>query len=322
MLKLITRRILAAIPILFGTVSLIFFVARILPGDPAAMFLSPKIPASALESARRDFGLDQPLLNQYGQWLSGLARGDLGYSFVAHQSVVNLVNEAFSNTLLLGLTALLLQLVLGLGLGLLAALKPHSFFDRALSSGGLVLYSLPTFWVGTLLLSLFAYQLELFPPSQMHMIGASALSPFSYALDVLKHLFLPAMTIALPASAGLGRYFRINLEHTLNQQYVSAAQSYGLTRPTILIRYALPNALMPIITLGGIEIGKLLSGALVTETLFAWPGMGRLIVTAVLARDYPLIVGCAVLSGVVVIVGNLIADVLHILVDPRVSMEQ
>jgi peptide/nickel transport system permease protein len=321
MIRLIIKRILASIPILLGVVTVLFFIARILPGDPSAVFLAPKIPPSAFEAARRDFGLDQPLLQQYFQWLSGILRGNLGYSFVAHRNVVDLVNEAVGNTFILGSTAVVLQLIIGILLASYAALRPNSVVDKMLSLGGLIIYILPPFWIGALLIYAFSYQLGFFPPSQMHSVGADQLPSTWYALDLVKHLFLPAIAIALPGAAGLARYLRTALEQVLHEQYILAATSVGKSRATIVLKYALPNALMPVVSLAGVELGRLLTGALVTETLFAWPGMGRLTIAAILSGDYPLILGCCLMSGFIVIMGNLLADVVHIVIDPRLRVE-
>ena len=320
MITYLIKRILGAIPLLLGLVTLVFLITRLLPGDPTLLFISPKVPPHIAAQLRTEFGLDQPMMVQYVHWVAGLATGNLGFSFTHQRAVVDVIGDAFLNTALLAGAAIILEVVIGVLIGILAAQYRHSFLERWISYGGLVIYTMPVFWVATLLLLLFSQALGILPSSHMHSIGAEHLNPFNYDLDLLKHLILPSLTLALPGAAGLARFVYTQLAITTRQQYVSTARSFGFSDRRILLKYALPNALLPLITLVGLELGGLLSGALVTETIFAWPGIGRITVTAIFARDYPLILGCTIISGVVVILGNLIADVLYTAVDPRVKM--
>jgi peptide/nickel transport system permease protein len=319
--RLVLRRLLAAVPILFGMVSLVFFIARIIPGDPAAVYLSPSLPPDVADAARRSFGLDQPFLIQYLTWLRHLLTWDFGVSFVTHRNVLSVIMDALPNSLLLGGTVFLTQTLLGIGAAVAAVRRPGSALDRTISAGGMALYVTPAFFLGSMLLAIFSYGLGLFPAAQMHSVSAYVFPPHRYIGDLLLHLALPALTVALPGAGGFARYLRTSLLQTLDRPFILAARSHGIPERKILLRHALPNAIIPAISLGGIEIGTLLTGTLVTEMLFAWPGMGRLTVGAVLARDYPLLVGCTVVSGCIVILSNLLADVVHAAVDPRSRME-
>lgn len=316
------KRILTSIPIIFGLATMVFLITRLLPGDPTLLFISPNIPPSVAAQLRTEFGLDQPIVVQYFHWLAGIASGNLGYSFTYQRSVVEVVSSAFLNTAVLAGTAITIELIVGIVLGVAAVRFRRTAAEKMISYGGLVLYTMPAFWVATILLLFFSQFLGLFPSSHMHSINADRMGGFEYSFDLMKHLFLPSLTLALPGAAGLARFVHAQLLSTLNQQYIITAKSFGLSDRQVMMKYALPNALVPVITLIGLEIGGLLSGALVTETIFAWPGIGRIAVTAIFARDYPLILGCTILTGFVVIAGNLIADVLYSTVDPRMKVKK
>ena len=317
----IGQRLLVSIPILLGMVSVVFFIARLLPGDPFSLHMAPGIPAGTLEVLRHTYGLDRPLGEQYFVWLGNAVRGQFGISLTTNRPVLDLISETLPNTFLLGGTALLLQFSIGILAALACARRPGSAVDRLIGNSTVAIYSTPSFWLGTLLLYVFAFRANVLPPSQMHSVGFHSLTSGGYILDVLWHLVLPALTIAIPGAARVIRYLRGNLLQVLEEPFVTSARSHGLSGSRILWRYALPNALMPVITIGGMETGVLLTGALVTETLFAWPGIGRLTVSAVLARDYPLLLGTTIVSGCIVIAANLTADILHRVIDPRVRAD-
>ena len=317
----IAKRLLVAIFLVLGVVTIAFVLLHVLPGDPSTRLLSPSLSPTALERLRTQYGLDKPLHIQYGLWLWSYLQGDFGFSFSQQREVVDVLGDALPYTILLALTAIVIELLLGTLLALAAVRTENGFVDKALSTGGLITYTLPTFWIAILLVSIFSYGLRLLPSSQVHSIGADRLGPFQYALDFLGHLILPALAIGLPGSAGIARFLRTNLLKAYRQEYVRAAQSLGLSNSRIFRSYAFPNAVLPVITILGLEFGALLSGALVVETVFAWPGLGRLAVTAIFARDYPLILGCATVSGLGVIGANLLADIVASLLDPRLHIE-
>jgi peptide/nickel transport system permease protein len=320
MVRLTAKRLASAIPLLLGLLTIIFLISRLAPGDPVSLHLSPTVPAQVGDELRRQFGLDQPLFTQYVHWLFNAVQGNLGISFSHQRPVIQVIAQFLPNTAILGVAAIVLELMFGILLGALAVRYHGSIIDKFVTNTGLVVYTLPTFWVGFLLLAVLAYAFGFFPSSQMHSVNSEAMTPSMQILDLLKHLFLPACTIATPAGAGIAKYFRSSLMRVQREEYVVAARSMGVRERTVFLLYELPNAVAPVITILGLELGTLLAGAIVTETMFAWPGMGRLAVMAIFSRDYPLVLGCTLVSGVVVILGNLIADILYSIVDPRIRV--
>ncbi len=305
-----------AIPLLLGLATIVFFLSRLLPGDATTVFLSPNISPSILEQLKSQFGLDRPVGEQYIRWMGSALTGDFGYSFSYNQPVMSVIGSVFPNTLMLGMGALVVEIGLGILLALPVFLWEGKKVEAVIANLTLAVYTLPSFWIGMLLLLVFSYGLGLLPSSQMYSSGTSASE--GSVFDLLKHLALPALTAAIPAAAGFARYLRSNVKMVMNQDYVLMARSMGLSNKRIFRSYILPNAAAPMVSLIGIEIGMLLTGVLVTETLFAWPGMGRLTIAAISSRDYPLILGCTLVAGVVVIIGNLLADLVNALIDPRI----
>jgi len=320
MTAFVAKRIASSLLLLLGLVTVVFVIMRLLPGDPAALFITPTVPRQVADRIREQFGLDQPVLVQYLQWLWNALQGRLGFSLVHQKEVGQVIAAAFPHTAALAITAVLLEIAGGVSIGTLCARFRGRFLDRLISSSALVLYTLPTFWVGVLLLAAFSYGLGLLPPSQTHSIGAETLGIFGYVLDYVVHLILPAVALAIAGAAGVARYLRTGLVSALDQEYVTAARSMGVSERKILTSYALPNAAIPLITVVGLDIGTLLAGALVVETLFSWPGMGRLTVLAIFSRDYPLVAGCALLSGTMVVAANFVADLLYAIFDPRIRI--
>jgi peptide/nickel transport system permease protein len=305
---------------LFGLATLVFFVSRLLPGDPASLYVAPGTPPSLAEQLRSQFGLDRSLWDQYLAWLFSTLRGELGFSFAHGAPVTDVLRQVFPNTLLLGGAAFLLECILAFVIAGLAIRFAGSRFDRALSNMTLVAYALPSFWLGILLLSLFSFSLRIFPSSQMHSVGADQLGGWAALWDMLKHLALPALTVAVPGTAAIARYLRTSMAETMKQDYVVAAIGMGLSKGRVFRSIVLPNSLGPVVSVLGIEIGVLLTGVLVSETLFAWPGMGRCAVMAIFSRDYPLILGCTLSGGVLVVAANILADVIRAWIDPRVRL--
>ncbi len=317
----ILRRVLMAVLIVFGMASAVFWIARLLPGDPFAFRITPGMSPATLETLRHTYGLDRPIAEQYFTWLRSALSGDLGVSLTTNRPVLDLIGETLPNTILLGTATLILQFLFGITAAVASVRHPRGRLDRFIGGGTVVMYSVPNFWLGTLLLVVFAFHLNLFPASQMHSVGFRRLSGLPATLDVLWHLTLPALTFAIPGGARVARFLRATLHDVLQEPFILNATGYGLSRGRVLLRYALPNALTPVISVAGIETGILLTGTLVTETLFAWPGMGRLTVSAVLARDYPLLMGTTIVSGCIVIAANLAADILHRVINPRLRTE-
>lgn len=269
---------------------------------------------------RQRYGLDRPLPQQYLQWLGDLARGDFGVSLDQQRPVGDILAETIPATLLLTASAYALHLVLALAAGLVMAWRRGSWADHLVQGIGLTFYSMPGFWLGLMAIMLLSRQLGWFPVGGMHAADAAFMSPPTRLLDLLHHLALPVLTLALGSFMGTARYLRSSLEEALTQDYILAARSRGIGEGRILMHHALRNALLPVITLMGLSIPFLLGGAVVTEVVFGWPGMGRVTVDAIWTRDYPVIMATTLVAALTVVAGSLLADILYTRADPRVAM--
>lgn len=329
MISYVSRRLLQAVPLLLGIATLTFVVVHLAPGDPMDAYIERIMrsgggpPAvEAVEALREHFGLDQPLHVQYGRWLSNFVRGDLGSSFVHRRPVLDLIVEAVPYTLQLTLLAMLMQTLLGVALGVFSAMRQGSGADRVITLGSLVTLSIPGFWLALMLVLVFSVQLGWLPTSQTRSLDYELLSLGGRIVDRLRHLILPLLVLGVASSAGTVRYMRNRMLDVLNEEYIVAAKSRGFGERAIVTRHALPNALAPIITRFGLSLPFLLGGAAIVETIFAWPGMGRLVVEGVQSRDYPVIMATTMMGAVLTVLGNLLADVLQAWVDPRVRLGQ
>jgi peptide/nickel transport system permease protein len=300
----IVLRFLRAVVTLLFCVTLVFVVLRT-AGDPAEQLLPPETPPDVIADYREAWGLDQPIVVQYLIWLENVSRGDFGQSFASRRPVLELVSETLPRTMLLGVSALLLASVLGLTMGIAAALARGTFTDRALMAGAVLGYSMPVFFLGILLILLFALQLRILPSS-----GAKSLT----------HLILPTVTLALPLAGRVARFARTAMLEVMGRPFIRTAKAKGVGQLMVILRHALPNAAVPLLMFFGIEIGLVLSGAVVTETIFAWPGLGRLLVDSVSQRDLPVVQGVILMITAIIVLSNLLVDVLHALIDPKVSM--
>lgn len=314
------KKLGSSLALLWGLLTLIFFVAHSAPGDPVGSMISPAMSTRVADDLRHQFGFDRPLLVQYEEWLQNVVTGNWGVSFRHQRPVSEVLGSVLPNTAMLAMAAVILELLLGLIFGALAARREGSLLDRIVSNTGMVLYTLPSFLIGMALLLLFSYRTGIFPPGQMHSFDSENGALVPSMIDLLWHLILPALTIAIPGAAGIARYFRSGIVTSKRNEHVLFAESMGLSPWKTFFYHILPNALAPVISFAGVEIGLLMTGAVVTETLFAWPGMGRLAVQAILSRDYPLIMGCTMAAGAVVILGNVLADILYAALDPRVRL--
>jgi peptide/nickel transport system permease protein len=297
-------RFLRAVFTLMFCVTLVFVVLRT-AGDPAEQLLPPETPPEVIQSYREAWGLDRPIFVQYALWLENVLRGDFGTSFASRRPVLDLVTETMPRTLLLGASALFVATLLGLTLGIAAALRRGTFTDRVLMAGAVLGYSMPVFFLGILLILLFALQLRILPSS-----GAKTLT----------HLILPTVTLALPLAGRVARFARTAMLEVMGRPFIRTAKAKGVGRLMVILRHALPNAAVPLLMFFGIEIGLVLSGAVVTETIFAWPGLGRLLVDSVAQRDLPVVQGVILMITAIIVLANLLVDVLHALIDPKVSM--
>ena len=327
MTTFIVRRLFGAVPLVLGIATIIFFVVNLAPGDPANRFLNPNMSPEAREQVRVNLGLDQPIPIRYARWIGALSRGDLGYSFSRNRPVLDIIKELLPNTLLLSFSAIGVAFVLGILLGILQAVRQYSLVDSVASVVGLFFYSMPSFWLAlmmVLVFSLFAHEWQWpieFPGSDIRSFNYVDLTPMQKVQDRLLHLTLPATSLALVLAAGIARYTRNSMLEVIRQDFVRTARAKGLSEPVVIFKHTLRNALIPVITLVGLYLPFLFSGTVFIESVFAWPGMGKLVVDAILERDYPIIMGGSLVFAMMVVVGNLVADVLYAVVDPRIRYD-
>jgi peptide/nickel transport system permease protein len=323
--KYIIKRLLLSVPLVLGIVTATFFMAHLAPGDPMDMYLEPQrqrqVDPEVIELLRKKYGLDQPIHVQYGAWLKNFVQGDFGESFRHRRPVKDMLVEAVPYTLQLTVLAIILDALVGLTLGIISAVKQYSKLDKSLTVGSLVIYAIPSFWLALMLIMVFSVNLGWFPTSQTRSMTYEDLTTVGKVLDRMWHLALPVFVMGIAGAAGTARYMRNRLLEVLNEEYIVAARAQGFREKTVIVKHALRNALIPIITIYGMSLPFLLGGATVIETIFAWPGMGRLTVGAVGGRDYPLIMATTTIAAVLTIFGNLLADITYAAVDPRVSYD-
>ncbi len=305
MIRHLALRLALALPALWLVLTMVFLLIHMVPGDPVQQMLGEGARAEDLQQLRHALGLDQPLHVQYGNYLSGLARGDWGQSFRFQLPVLQVVRQRYPATLELACVSLLVCIAIGIPAGVLAAHRRGRAADRAVGVFTLFGLSVPNFALGPVLVLIFSIQLGLFPVS-----GRGS----------LLHLVLPALTLGAALAAILTRMVRTAMMEELSSDYVRTARAKGLPESAVLLRHAFRNALIPIVTILGLQFGTLLAGTIVTESIFAWPGVGRLAVQAIQARDYPLLQGCILFIALSYIVVNLLTDVVYVLVDPRVRV--
>ncbi len=306
MIRYVSLRILLVLPALWLILTMVFLLAHIVPGDPVQQMLGEGARAEDLQQLRHSLGLDQPIAVQYGRYLAGIVRGNLGASFRFQQPVLRVVLEHYPATLELAFFALLVCAAIGIPAGLLAAQRRGRATDQAVGVFTLLGLSVPNFALGPVLILLFSIMLGWLPVSGR---GGPA------------HLILPAATLGAALAAILTRMVRTSVIEELSSDYVRTARAKGLSEGAVLFRHAFRNALIPILTILGLQLGTLLAGTIVTETIFSWPGIGRLAVQAIEARDYPLLQGCILLIAVSYVLVNLLTDFVYALVDPRVRFE-
>jgi peptide/nickel transport system permease protein len=293
-----------------------FALVRFAPGGPEMMLCGPAFTAQEAAAVRAKLGLDQPLHIQYLKWLRGLLRGDLGRSYKELRPVTAVIRDRLSNTLILSLSAFLLALLISIPLGVFCALKQNQWYDYGITAFSLVGISLPVFWLGILLIIVFAVKLHLLPSAGMATLGQE----FSLA-DRLAHLIMPVTVIVVWRVAPWTRYVRSSMIEVMREDYIRTARAKGLAERSVNFKHALKNALIPVVTIIGLSLPRVVAGSIVTETVFAWPGMGRLAVTAAYYRDYPVIMGLLVVFSTIVVISNLFIDILYTYLDPRVRLK-
>jgi peptide/nickel transport system permease protein len=304
MINYIIKRLLLSIPTIFGVIFIVMLTIELVPGDPVELMLGEHATKEAVENVRTALGLDKPLLTRYFMYLKNLTKGDMGRSIRENRLVSKEISDVWPATLKLTIAAMVIALSVGVMLGIFSAVKPNSYFDgtnRIISLFGL---SMPVFWIGLVMIVIFAYWLRLLPTG-----GTGS----------WKHIVLPAVTLSLPSIAMISRMTRSSLLEVLKEDYVRTARAKGLSEKVVILKHALKNALIPIVTLSGLQLGQLMGGAILTETVFAWPGLGRLMIRAIFARDYILLQGAVLVFALAFVLINLIVDLSYSFLDPRVS---
>ncbi len=325
MLKYTIKRLLLSVPLILGIITATFFMSHLAPGDPMDMYLEPRrqsqMDPQVIELLRIKYGLDQPIHVQYVTWIKNFAKGDLGESFRYRRPVKDLLVEALPYTLQLTFLAIILDALVGISLGIISAVKQYTKLDKAVTVGSLVIYAMPSFWLALMLIMVFSVNLGWFPTSQTRSMNYDELTAMGKLLDRMWHLALPVSIMGLAGAAGTARYMRSRLLEVLNEDYIMAARARGFRESTVIVKHALRNALIPIVTIYGMSLPFLLGGAAIIETIFAWPGLGLMTVSAGGGRDYPIIMATVTIAAILTVLGNLLADITYAAVDPRVSYD-
>lgn len=313
MKQLIVKRLLQTIPMLFFVSIVCFAMTKLAPGDPVLSFVTPNMHAEDIERIRHNLGLDRPAYVQYFLWLKEALKGNLGYSLVNHQPVAEQILSRLPATAGLVGAAILIAVLLAIPTGLIAGAFQHRWVDKLITFIAYIGISIPIFWLAILLIYLFAIKLNWLPSMGMRTVGVNS------ALDVVRHAILPCSVLAFSFFSTYVRYIRSSTISQLREDYVQIQYAYGASKFTVLFRHVMKHVLLPIITLLGMSMGELVAGAIVTETVFSWPGIGSLGMTAISGMDYPLIMGITLFSSIALILGNLAADILYGFADPRIK---
>ena len=316
-LKVILKRFFSSLLTLFLLVSFLFIIIRLSPGDPTDKYVSAKLGNELSEKIAEKFSLDQPVIDQYFSFLLNASKGDLGISYNYRLPVFKVVWEYFSFTLVFAGISFILQLTLSIALSLWVTKKQSNNLERFVSNSSLFVYSIPSFVLGVALIYLFAVNLNLFPISGVKSLDYENLSFLSKILNRLYHLVLPVVTLSAAGIAMFYKYIKESIDEVLQQSFILNLQASGVSENEILRKHVMPNALRPLISVAGVELGLLMSGALITEVIFGLPGMGRLAIDSVLSRDYPLVIACVFTAGTMIILANFIADIIKLKVDKR-----
>jgi len=326
LLSYLLRRLLGSIPLLLGILTLIFFIIHLAPGDPTARYFSPNVAPEVVEQMRRNLGLDQPLHIQYFKWLMSFLKGDFGYSFGQMRPIGEILPEVLWNTVQLMLISVILIFVIGMLIGIIQAVRQYSVLDNVLTFLALFFYSMPSFWFALMLILMFSLKASQWgfpdwlrlPASGMTEVGYEFLPFGGRMLDRLQHMILPAVALGIGNAAGVARYMRGSMLEVINQDYIRTARAKGLEERRVIFKHGLRSAITPIITAAGIDIGILLGGTILVETVFNIPGVGRLAYDSIINSDLPMIQGTVLLVTFFVITANLIVDIAYAFVDPRV----
>lgn len=318
MKKYILRRTLLIIPTLIGVSIIIFFLFAAMPGDYFDSFL--RLNPSRLAELKALYGLDKPVVMRYFIWMSGILSGNLGFSLKYQEPVTSLLNKYMWNSFIVAILCLILTWTIALVIGVASAVKQNTWFDRIITVGVFVAMSFPSFFLGLLMIKFFAVDLNVLPIGGMIDTGSTS-TGFAYVLEVGKHMILPVALLTLLSVGSLTRYFRSGMIDVLKMDFIRTARAKGLKEKTVIFKHALRNAILPAITLLAFELPGLFSGAIITEQIFNWPGVGRIQLEAVNTRDYPVLMSFTLLLATLTILGNLLADVLYAYADPRIRLK-
>jgi len=305
-MHIVIKRLIYLVPIVLGVTVIVFCILHFTPGCPAELMLGDLAPAGAIEKLREELRLNDPAPIQYFRWLGGIIRGNFGYSVRTRQPVLEMVLQKLPATIELTLTAMIISLVIAIPVGIISATKQYSIFDHTGMVGALFGVSMPVFWQGLMMILIFSFFLGWFPIS---------------GRGTINHLILPAITLGTSQAALVARLTRSSMLEVVRQDYIRTARSKGLVERIVIIKHALKNALIPIVTIVALRLPILFGGAVITETVFAWPGMGRLMVGSIFARDFPVVQGVVLIIAMLVILSNLLADILYIVLDPRIRYD-
>ena len=312
--RYLIRRLIQVIPLLFGITLLVFLLVNAVPGNPVSdLAFQPGVRPEDVEAIKHSLGLDQPLYKRYFTWLGNVAHGDFGNNMVTHRPVIRDIRERLPNTLKLTVAAFILAILFSIPVGVYAAVRRNTWFDNLATFGAVAGVAIPRFWFALMMILIFAVTLRWLPSGGTQDYGGGSL------VDQLRHLIMPAITLAIAEMAGWTRYIRGQMLEVIRQDYIRTATAKGLRERIVIFRHALRNALLPLVTLMGLSIPEFFSGALIIETIFSWPGIGRLTYDAAVARNYTVIMATVLMSAALTILGNLLADIGYSLLDPRVK---
>ncbi len=307
MIHYLLNRLLQVIPVLFGVIIITFVLMYVIPGDPVVSMVGERYSEATIQQLRQEMHLDDPLPIQFFRYIGNVVRGNFGNSFITGEPVIVLIMEKFPNTMMLAVGAMIFAIIIGLTAGILSSVNPGSFMDRGIMVIALAGISAPVFWVGLILVLVVGVILRWLPPT---------------GFGGLEYLILPALTLGLRSAAYLARLTRATMLDELNKDYIRTARSKGLPEWKVFIKHAFPNTLIPVITVIGTDFGSYLSGAVLTESIFGWPGIGRLALDAILKRDFPLIQGTVLFMAIMFVMMNVLVDMLYGVVDPKIRLER
>ncbi|GAJ97168.1 MULTISPECIES: ABC transporter permease [Geomicrobium] len=310
----IIRRLLITIPLLIAISIITFALMQFAPGSPAVLDVDPNVPPEAREAQIEAMGLNEPLPVQYARWISGVVTGDFGNSYITKRPVSDMLLERLPNTLILMTAATILAIIIAIPIGIISAVRQYTKTDYAITLVSFAGVAVPNFWIGLMLIMFLSVQFGWFPVG-----GVQTLNADFNIMDRIHHLFLPALVLATADTAQLTRYTRTSMLEVKNQDYIRTARAKGFKESKVILKHGLRNALLPLITLIAIMLPTLIGGSVVVESVFSWPGLGDLFMTSVNQRDYPVIMIITMLTAVLVVIGNLIADILYAIVDPRIE---